>query len=129
MKKATSKEFKEMPDDVKVLYFHKATNTPISYSKYIKTITDYPEYFKEEIAELKAYEAIPQEVHCQYTKELMQLTSKCSDCFKGKGFYWMIDNQEEYAILNKKYDECMDNLKPELDQLCDKYYKKYGISK
>jgi tRNA G46 methylase TrmB len=126
-KDLSSEEFNKMPKKVQLVYMYSASRSPISHSFYIEVLAEYPEYFQEEIKDKANYDAIPQEVHDAHEKESSEFKSKYNQSFHGKGKSYMATDWKEYLEQVKRYSSYIESIKPELKNIFDKHYKKYGL--
>jgi len=129
MKNLTIKEFEEYPQEIKYLCICSLLNKPVVSSIYEDAIKKYPEYFPDIIEHRKKWEAIPQEVHDAYQKELFELDKKIyKDVpYSGKGILFYSQHPEEYEEHNKEWKTANKKAQPLYKKLHKKYYAKYGI--
>ena len=97
---------------------------PVGADMYEQAIKDHPEYFAREIEHRKKYNAIPQEVHDAYFKEISLVHDEIYKDLPGKGLMnWINRTEEEHKIWNEAYEK-YESLEKKIHQ---KHYSKYGI--
>jgi hypothetical protein len=114
----------------KVLYVQMCamSNIPIGMSLYDEVLSEYPEYFPEEVEHKKKWESVPQEVKDAYWKEYWKFHETLwKNEPKSGGLLAYINDTDE----SKKFNEAYKRLRPleeaKEKELHKKYYSKYGI--
>lgn len=126
--KKKENDFFNEPSEVLFLKMAAHFGIPIGLSTYEKTIEKYPDYFPDEYARKKKWEAIPKEVHDAKFKEYWEFHEKLwKDEPKSGGIMSMINNPEEYQKWNEAYQRLSPIEEAKEKELRKKYYAQYGF--
>jgi len=124
MKNLTTEEFDKAPPLVQFLHMVAISGISIGSSIVNKAMTEYPEYFEEELERKRKWDSVPNEVHSAYNKELHNMSQVVFYGFSRRGIFSYDPSDTEY---NEEYDKRWKKMKEISDELFKKYYGPYGL--
>lgn len=129
----SEKYLSEMPPIVCFIKAAAVTKTPVGIAMFEKAITEYPEYFPEEVENRRKWALVPNEVIITHRHEVSLLDKEFRERLpkdQGGIFYWM-DHPEEFAQWDKSWHTLREEMKIEERELelHNKYFSIYGLGK
>lgn len=104
------------------------TNTPVGSDMFRQAILENPDHFPEEYARMKAWEAIPQEVHNAYRRDWEIMYAELhKDEPDSDGIFGIMENTEKSRIWQAWWGKTYPIEREKEAKLHKKHYSKYGV--
>lgn len=128
MKDLTYKELVEAPTNIKYIYLMALSKQAVGSKIIEDAISEYPEYFPDELEHRRKWALIPQQVHKEYWKERESLRTRIyKELPPSKGIIGWSKDPKGYKRWLEAYEKCRKVEEPLAAALHKKFYNQYNI--